>query len=182
MKDNTTGQELAFISAHLESELSSKGNTDRVKGAKSIGKTANSISDGGDIPVFIMGDFNSGLWDDPYDALRASKNSNGIYPVETHTQTTNRLNDKYWTGNSYLTYKSNGSTKAKLREKTIDQVWYNKTSKEDDGTIINIRTDKTYNDLPTVYHNKKRGAFRTSDHNPQIIYLNLETNTVVVKQ
>lgn len=179
LKDNTTGQELAFVNAHYESELSSKGNTDRVKAAKSVGKTANSISDGGDIPVFMMGDFNSGLWDDPYDALRASKNNNGIYPVEAHTQTTNRLNDKYWTGNSYLKYKSNGSTGAKLREKIIDQVWYNKTSKDDDGTIVNVRTDKTYNDLPTVYHNKKRGAFRTSDHNPQIIYLNLETKKTV---
>ncbi|MEP6710414.1 MAG: hypothetical protein ABJA64_01720 [Candidatus Saccharibacteria bacterium] len=175
LNDKATNEDLIFINAHYEADLTSKGNTDRIHAAKSVAKLADDLSNGGEVPVFFTGDVNSDIGNDPYAILRASKADNGASLVEAHTQTANRVNDKYNTANMYASYTKNGRTKYQKDHEIIDQGWYYKTIKQDDGTTLNIRTDKTYNDLPTLVHTKKHGALRSSDHNAQTFYYNIET-------
>jgi endonuclease/exonuclease/phosphatase family metal-dependent hydrolase len=179
--DLTTNQRLLVLNAHLKSTLNSAGNRDRVRSVKTLASEANTLSSGGKIPTFITGDFNSDIYGDPYDTLKLIRNSQGIRPVEAHTQTTNRVNYKYNTANMYLKYRSNGTTSAQRGHTVIDQGWYYKTTKDTDGSIVNVRTDKVYNDIPTVIQTKRHGAVRSSDHNAQTFYYNLETKKSVIQ-
>ena len=179
--DLTTNQRLLVLNAHLKSTLNSAGNRDRIRSVKTLASQANTLSGGGKIPTFITGDFNSDIYDDPYDTLKLIRNSQSIRPVEAHTQTTNRVNYKYNTANMYLKYRSNGTTSAQRSHMIIDQGWYYKTAKNSDGSTVTIRTDKVYNDIPTVIQTKRHGAVRTSDHNAQTFYYNLQTKKSVIQ-